>query len=457
MKSCIKFLAPSLFLIACAAWTRAVATPLPNPGFEDGTNHWSIADGHSRVLPEAARTGKNGIRVGKLEYCPSGASVFSSKFAVAPGQRITLSFWARSTAANCGAYLWFYDKNGKLVGNAKGCGIKDSKGAWSDYSLETTTPDNAAEVGIWIHTYAGAGGEVDLDDFALGGLPADAAALPPPAPRARKQKAVNVKPEDIPARKQPPIIVLKLDDVKQVKGGDVHWRWKRIADYLEKRQIKGGFGVVCETLDDAAPKYTQWFADRRKLGFIEFWFHGYDHATHAVEGVKFNEFNKRSYEEQKERTAKSQALAREKLGFAFTAFGPPGGVGSGSFDENTLRVMAEDPDIQVMMYPQPFNDIGREYDSTGKLKILDRVWAVNLESAVGVPDFQAFLNGYAANPDRDYFVLQGHPAAWDDARFAEFERIIDFLVSQKAVFMTPSELAPPTSRQKSPAPKTRRP
>ena len=441
MKSCTRFFT----LLFCAALSHAIANPLPNPGFEAGTNQWSIADQNSRVLSEAARSGTGGLRVGKPDYYPSGASVFSSKFAVTPGQKISLSFWARATAANCGAYLWFFDKNGRPDGSPKGCGIKDSKGAWSEYSLEATTPAESIEVGIWVHTYAGASGEVDLDDFSLGGFAADAVALPPPASRAKKQETVvNVKPEDIPARKQPPLIVLKFDDVKQFKGGDVHGRWKRLADYLEKKQIKGGFGVLCETLNEATPQYVQWFADRRKAGFIEFWFHGYDHATHTVEGVKFNEFNKRSYEEQKERTAKSQALAKEKLGFAFTAFGPPGGVGSGSFDANTLRVMAEDPDIKVMMYPQPFDTIGREYDSSGKLKILDRVWSVNLESAVGVPGFQAFLNGYAANPEREYFVLQGHPASWDDARFAEFERIIDFLVSQKAVFMTPSELAPRT-------------
>lgn len=427
----------SLFLVASSR-----GTPLPNPGFEEGTTAWSIADGNSRVLAEAAHTGTGGLRVGKPDYYPSGSSVFSSKFAVTPGQKISLSFWARATAANCGAYLWFFDKNGRPDGSPKGCGVKNSKGAWSQYSLEATTPDQAIEVGIWIHTYAGAGGEVDLDDFTLDGFAADAVALPPPAPRAKTQeRVVNVKPEDIPARKQPPVIILKLDDVKQFRDGDVHGRWKRIANYLEEKKIKGSFGVVCETLTNATPQYAHWFADRRQAGFIEFWFHGYDHATHTVDGVKFNEFNKRSYEEQKARTTQSQALAKEKLGFTFTTFGPPGGVGSGSFDENTLRVMAEDPDINVMLYPQPFDTIGRDYDASGKLKILDRVWAVNLESAVGVPGFQTFLNGYAANPDRAYFVLQGHPAAWDDARFAEFEKIVDFLLSQKAVFMTPSEFA----------------
>lgn len=73
--------------------------------------------------------------------------------------------------------------------------------------------------------------------------------------------------------------------------------------------------------------------------------------------------------------------------------------------------------------------------------MLDRVWAVNLESKVGQADFAKFVEGYAKNPDRLYFVLQGHPTHWAGARFDDFARIIDFLVAEKAVFMTPSEYA----------------
>jgi hypothetical protein len=36
---------------------------------------------------------------------------------------------------------------------------------------------------------------------------------------------------------------------------------------------------------------------------------------------------------------------------------------------------------------------------------------------------------------------------WDDARFAEFEKIVDFLVERKAVFMTPTEAAAAVRRE----------
>ena len=57
--------------------------------------------------------------------------------------------------------------------------------------------------------------------------------------------------------------------------------------------------------------------------------------------------------------------------------------------------------------------------------------------SVGGPDLDRRIRGYANHPDREYFVLQGHPAMWSPERFEEFGRILDFLVGQNAVFMTP--------------------
>ena len=59
----------------------------------------------------------------------------------------------------------------------------------------------------------------------------------------------------------------------------------------------------------------------------------------------------------------------------------------------------------------------------------------------GTQWIQRLKAGYAAHPERDYFVLQGHPAMWGEERFAEFLRILDFLTAQNARFLTPSECA----------------
>jgi len=256
-------------------------------------------------------------------------------------------------------------------------------------------------------------------------------------------------PVKLPARAKPPIIVLKLDDLRQHYGGRVHAGWQKVADYLKAKKIKAGIGVICDTLEEARPSYVEWIRSRQQSGEIEFWFHAFDHKVHEENGVKYNEFNGRSYEEQKERLDRSQKLAKEKLGFAFHAFGPPGGVGSASFNEDTLRVMAGDPDMHVMLYPAPLSGnsplttFARKTmaESGGKFVILDVLWQVRLERPLFKPNFDSFVSGYAKYPNREYFMLQGHPAHWSEESFTEFTRIIDFLVAQHAVFMTPSEAA----------------
>lgn len=95
------------------------------------------------------------------------------------------------------------------------------------------------------------------------------------------------------------------------------------------------------------------------------------------------------------------------------------------------------PEIKVWLYGDPKNPAGKV--------VLERVGAVNIENPTFVPSLEKFVDGYNRNPARPYFVIQGHPQQWDDARFAEFVKIVDFLVSQKATFILASEYTPPGS------------
>jgi hypothetical protein len=272
----------------------------------------------------------------------------------------------------------------------------------------------------------------------------------PAGPTKRPKEEVPVDPATVPIRKTPAAIILKLDDLKLFRNS-VHPRWQRVADYLDSRKVKGTMGVICQTLEQATPEYAAWIKDHRATGRWEFWFHGWDHGVHEEEGAKYNEFVHRSYAEQRKRIDDSQKLAMEKLGFAFATFGPPGGVGSGSFDENTIRVMGDEPHIKAWLYPQPIDAKGKALEAEGKVVILDRVWDVNLEAAVGSPSFSRFAAGYAKHLDRPYFVLQGHPGQWNDIGFAEFEKIIDFLVERHDVFVLPAEYAATIGKQASAA------
>lgn len=222
-------------------------------------------------------------------------------------------------------------------------------------------------------------------------------------------------------------ILLKLDDVVAPRTGKapVSARWQRVADFLKTNQIKGSFGIICESLEKENPAYFQWIKDIQKAGLIEFWMHGYHMKTASEPG----EFEQGTAEEQKAILEKAARLAQEKLGFGLPAFGPHWSGTTDATDEALESV----PSITIWLYgpvkPKYFSRLS-----------LDRVMA--LENPTFVPDpakFQATYEKSAAK--RPVLVLQGHPDRWDDKRWAGFVEIIDFLKSKKVVFMTPSEYA----------------
>ena len=92
----------------------------------------------------------------------------------------------------CGVYLNFTSATGKPVTDpglkAKGgqaVRVVDAKdaAAWTRYTLPAKAPPWAATVAVWVHSFAGAAGLVDLDDFAVSGIAADAVPVAPPPAR----------------------------------------------------------------------------------------------------------------------------------------------------------------------------------------------------------------------------------------------------------------------------------
>jgi peptidoglycan/xylan/chitin deacetylase (PgdA/CDA1 family) len=68
---------------------------------------------------------------------------------------------------------------------------------------------------------------------------------------------------------------------------------------------------------------------------------------------------------------------------------------------------------------------------------------VNIENPIFTPSLAKFVEGYSRNSNRPYFVIQGHPQQWDEAKFDQFVKIVDFLTKEKAIFLTASEYARP--------------
>lgn len=216
-------------------------------------------------------------------------------------------------------------------------------------------------------------------------------------------------------------IVLKLDDLN-TGGGNVPNTWRRLSDFAIGRQVKFSAGLVAKSLEVGNASYISYIQGLHSGGHAEIWFHGYDHSS--------QEFNGKTYADQKNRFTTSQSLAVAKLGFNFASFGAP----ENAFDANTVQVMSEDPAMDVWLYGDLAQPAGK--------RVLDRVGAVNIESPTFVPNPEKFVSGYLANyTGRQFFVIQGHPANWTDARWVEFVRLMDWLRANNFTFMTPAELA----------------
>ena len=433
----------------------AIALPaeelaLKNPGFEDQMAGWISLEAElpqpmSTIIAEAAHEGSFGLHVEDTDTA-KGASFASERLPAEPGKTYRLTFFARASGKGKGAvYLRFLDENKKIINpNALPSANIDKAGAWETFTVEAAAPENTSSLAVWIHTFSGATGTIDFDDFLVESV--DGAAITAPAAMAAPVEPVTVKAPKTAStptkREKPAMIVIKVDDLKTDKSGKAPTAWPRVVEIFKKRHIKGSIGIICESLEgDNKAGYIQWLQDTQATGLVEFWFHGYDHGVRTENGISLAEFSKRPFEEQKERFEKSIRLMKEKTGVTLSTFGPPGGGTEGGFDEQTFRVMAEVPEMKTWLYPQPMDDPGRALQAAGKVTVLDRLWAANIEQPLFVPNSAKLAEAYKKNPGREYFVLQGHPAHWKEEGWVEFGKLLDFLTQEGAIFVTPTECA----------------
>jgi len=216
------------------------------------------------------------------------------------------------------------------------------------------------------------------------------------------------------------IVILKLDDITAYGGGPINPRWQRVTDYLGDKGIKASYGIIGYSMEEENEAYFNWIKSLHASGKVEFWNHGYRRRSAADKTGEFEE----SYEIQKEALEKTQRLAKEKLGIDLVAFGPHWS----GMNEHTPRALDSIPDIKICFY-----------GPTGTKKlVLPRY--LNLEVPTHVPNFTKFKADYdRIGRDKRCLTLQGHPCSWNDERWADFVRIIEFLIAKDCVFMTPSE------------------
>ncbi len=229
------------------------------------------------------------------------------------------------------------------------------------------------------------------------------------------------------AADEPVYIIIKADDLAVPRpDANVHPAWDRFAKAIESRNLKASVGVVSQCLEKDCPKLEAWVKEYRDRGVLEFWNHGYTHVqTKAPDGKELQEFKNASYEDQVETLRKCQDLSERRFGFKFAAFGSP----FNGADENTAKALSQFPEIKVWMY-------GRKSPETKQL-VLDRV--MNLEVPIFCPNSEDVKKSFEALKNCKVVTLQGHPAMWKESGFVEFEKVLDYLVSKGAKFVTPSE------------------
>ena len=174
----VPFAGFSMFCLAAvsAGILHAQSLTLPNAGFEAGMAEWKAGDqGMSAIIPEAARTGGFGLRVTDTTD-RAGSSLRSASMPVTAGKSYVVNFWGRvrDGESAVAVYQQYFDAKGRNL-TAQGAGefllaIPDTTNAWRAFALYGKAPTGAATLTVWIHSFNGAKGSADLDDFSVAQL-----------------------------------------------------------------------------------------------------------------------------------------------------------------------------------------------------------------------------------------------------------------------------------------------
>jgi hypothetical protein len=226
-------------------------------------------------------------------------------------------------------------------------------------------------------------------------------------------------------------VILKADDYESWDG-TIHDNWRYYLDYLvNEKHVKNSVGVIAACLD---PQYTTVgpFIDDTAAysskGMVEYWchglFHDYDTAHYPPQWTEF--FNT-PYEFQRDRLQRSQQLAYGYLGDFFHTFG----ASFDEYDDATVRAINESNKFETW-FGGP--------KATNKTQI--GAIGYFLENPTGLPNYALFLLHWIqpSNFQNNYTVLQTHPnyQTFRD-NFDQFRQVIDYLISEKATFITPVE------------------
>lgn len=219
------------------------------------------------------------------------------------------------------------------------------------------------------------------------------------------------------------LVILKADDMFFVEDTIVPLRWISFIDYIKSKGIKASIGVIGNSLEAGNDKYFKYLKSIAASGNFELWNHGYNHIYDGKypNGESYKEFYNTPYSYQYKYMSRTDSLAIKKLGIIFHTFGAPGN----GIDSVTVRAINNQKNIKVWLFGLP--------ESTK----LTMQRFVEIEFPTFNPDYFRFIRNYSS--EKPCLVLQIHPNGWDEIKFTEFKKIIDYLLSEKVTFINPYE------------------
>lgn len=245
---------------------------------------------------------------------------------------------------------------------------------------------------------------------------------------------------------QPQYVVLKMDDL-----ASNWWReWKILADIVKSENVKAGLGIWFSSLLEGDSAYDAWIAEIAADSRFELWSHGF--TGHGPNGEPGREHQGTPYEFQKESFDRAREAMLTRCDQVLRTYSEHWHGG----DSTTVRVFNEDPYLRVWMCWAWGHKEERIRDVPPDRRILDDI-PVSIEFAdpanwtPGYVNYSEFEKSYAGHENDPWLVLQGHPWSWTETsskpdrtgaaldRWREFRRIIAFLKTRSALFVTPYE------------------
>jgi peptidoglycan/xylan/chitin deacetylase (PgdA/CDA1 family) len=218
-------------------------------------------------------------------------------------------------------------------------------------------------------------------------------------------------------------IILKADDLAGYPGKNkiIPKRWQRFVDLIEKYKIKATIGIIGNSLLFNDEGYFEWVKKYDKLGFIEFWNHGFLHRQFSFDNENYQEFKETTIEYQLQLIEYTNKLAKEKLNIEFKTFGAP----YNAIDENTSKALNK-------------TNLTHWFFGLDSFKGINLSNRLDIEYPVHIINENYFKDSFK-KVKKDYFVLQVHPNNWNENSFIEFENVIQFLLEQNCKFILAKE------------------